>query len=115
MYILETQLYHTRTHARACVTHTHTHTQTDQGIKNIMPDRAGVLAGTEPDYGIQDLFNAIAAGNPVSNYVQCVLDFTIHCIITGTHFLECNYLFFLYKFIHRRSNLPCISAVHVFL
>ncbi|XP_064397099.1 catalase-like isoform X2 [Halichondria panicea] len=42
------------------------HFKTDQGIKNIMPDRAGVLAGTEPDYGIQDLFNAIAAGNPPS-------------------------------------------------
>ncbi len=40
--------------------------QTDQGIKNILPDRAAVLAGTDPDYGIKDLYEAIANGNYVS-------------------------------------------------
>ena len=30
-------------------------------------DKAAILAGTSPDYGIQDLYNAIASGNPVSH------------------------------------------------
>ena len=39
--------------------------QTDQGIKNCPVDKAATLAGTNPDYGIQDLYDAIASGNPV--------------------------------------------------
>ena len=37
--------------------------QTDQGIKNIPVDEAGRLAGSNPDYSIQDLYEAIATGN----------------------------------------------------
>ncbi|RWS25526.1 catalase-like protein [Leptotrombidium deliense] len=39
------------------------HFKTDQGIKNIDPARAAVLAGTDPDYAIRDLYNAIANKN----------------------------------------------------
>lgn len=45
------------------------HYKTNQGIKNIDPKKAGELAGVEPDYGIKDLYNAIANGNfPVYNF-----------------------------------------------
>ena len=37
--------------------------QTDQGIKNLSADRAGQLAGSDPDYAIRDLDNAIETGN----------------------------------------------------
>lgn len=36
------------------------HLKTDQGIKNLPVDDAGRIAGDEPDYGIRDLYNAIA-------------------------------------------------------
>ncbi|KAL1130974.1 hypothetical protein AAG570_012215, partial [Ranatra chinensis] len=36
------------------------HYKTDQGIKNIMADKAGELSGIDPDYSIRDLYNAIA-------------------------------------------------------
>nr|WBY51145.1 catalase [Holotrichia parallela] len=39
------------------------HFKTDQKIKNVDVKRADSLAGTEPDYGIKDLYNAIANGN----------------------------------------------------
>jgi catalase len=39
------------------------HFKTDQGIKNLSSARAGQLAGDNPDYSIQDLYNAIANGN----------------------------------------------------
>ncbi|XP_012254211.2 catalase [Athalia rosae] len=39
------------------------HFKTDQGIKNLDVDRAGELSGSDPDYGIRDLYNAIATGN----------------------------------------------------
>lgn len=39
------------------------HFKTDQGIKNLMADKAGELGGTDPDYANRDLFNAIASGN----------------------------------------------------
>ena len=35
----------------------------DQGIKNLSAQRAAQLAGENPDYSIQDLYNAIANGN----------------------------------------------------
>ncbi|XP_074640037.1 catalase-like [Tubulanus polymorphus] len=35
------------------------HFKTDQGIKNLMADKAGELAGTDPDYATHDLYNAI--------------------------------------------------------
>ncbi|KAJ1782339.1 catalase A [Coemansia sp. RSA 1938] len=35
------------------------HFRTNQGVKNLSAKHAGELAGTEPDYAIQDLFNAI--------------------------------------------------------
>jgi catalase len=37
--------------------------QTDQGIKNLMADKAADLSGSDPDYAQRDLFNAIAEGN----------------------------------------------------
>lgn len=39
------------------------HFKTDQGIKNLDVDLADKLAGTNPDYHTEDLFNAIAEGN----------------------------------------------------
>uniref|UniRef100_A0A668SXL0 Catalase n=1 Tax=Oreochromis aureus TaxID=47969 RepID=A0A668SXL0_OREAU len=39
------------------------HYKTDQGIKNLTVEEADRLAATKPDYGIADLFNAIANGN----------------------------------------------------
>nr|XP_031536866.1 catalase [Vicugna pacos] len=36
---------------------------TDQGIKNLPVEEAARLAQEDPDYGIRDLFNAIATGN----------------------------------------------------
>ena len=47
--------------------------KTDQGIKNILAADAGVLAGSDPDYSIRDLYEAIAKGNYVSRIQQ------IHC------------------------------------
>jgi catalase len=38
------------------------HFKTDQGIKNLTASRAAQLAGENPDYSIQDLYNAIANG-----------------------------------------------------
>ena len=37
--------------------------KTDQGIKNLSASRAGQLAGENPDYAIEDLYNAIAKGD----------------------------------------------------
>lgn len=37
--------------------------KTDQGIKNLSVEEADRLAVTNPDYGIGDLFNAIANGD----------------------------------------------------
>nr|AHC03353.1 catalase [Paratapes textilis] len=39
------------------------HWKCDQGIKNLMADQAGELAGSAPDYAMRDLYNAIAEGN----------------------------------------------------
>lgn len=39
------------------------HYKTDQGIKNIPVEKADRLVSTDPDYGIRDLFDAIASGN----------------------------------------------------
>ncbi|XP_074004804.1 catalase [Numenius arquata] len=39
------------------------HVKTDQGIKNLSVEEAGRLASTDPDYGIRDLYNAIATGD----------------------------------------------------
>lgn len=36
------------------------HFKTDQGIKNMMADKAGEISGTDPDYAQRDLYNAIA-------------------------------------------------------
>jgi len=36
------------------------HFRTDQGIKNIPPAKAVVLAGEQPDYALADLYNSIA-------------------------------------------------------
>ena len=37
--------------------------QTDQGIKNLFSEKAANLSAVDPDYGIRDLYNAIAKGN----------------------------------------------------
>uniref|UniRef100_A0A8D1UZ72 Catalase n=1 Tax=Sus scrofa TaxID=9823 RepID=A0A8D1UZ72_PIG len=39
------------------------HYKTDQGIKNLSVEDAARLSQEDPDYGIRDLFNAIATGN----------------------------------------------------
>ncbi|CAF1141854.1 unnamed protein product [Rotaria sordida] len=36
------------------------HIRTDQGVKNIDPTKAKILAGEQPDYALADLYNAIA-------------------------------------------------------
>ncbi|KAL7293618.1 hypothetical protein TKK_0012703 [Trichogramma kaykai] len=38
------------------------HFKTDQGIKNIEPDKAKQIGANDPDYSIRDLYNAIATG-----------------------------------------------------
>jgi len=38
------------------------HFKTDQGIKNLSAARAGQLSGENPDYAIEDLYNAISNG-----------------------------------------------------
>lgn len=37
--------------------------QTDQGIRNLSPAKAANISGTDPDYAIRDLYNAIARGD----------------------------------------------------
>ncbi len=37
------------------------HFRTDQGIKNLSVEKANELAGSDPDYSIRDLYNAIAS------------------------------------------------------
>ncbi len=39
------------------------HFKTEQGVKNLAPDVAAKIAGENPDYHIEDLFNAIEDGN----------------------------------------------------
>jgi len=39
------------------------HFKTDQKIKNLSAEKAGALAGSDPDYAIRDLYNAIAKGD----------------------------------------------------
>nr|ADW08700.1 catalase [Pinctada fucata] len=39
------------------------HWKVDQGIKNLMADKAAQLATDDPDYAIRDLYNAISEGN----------------------------------------------------
>lgn len=39
------------------------HYKTDQGIKNLSVEEAARLSHEDPDYGLRDLFNAIATGN----------------------------------------------------
>jgi len=38
------------------------HIKSDQGIKNLCPEKAAKLASEDPDYAIRDLYNAIAKG-----------------------------------------------------
>ncbi|XP_037908348.1 catalase isoform X3 [Hermetia illucens] len=52
------------------------HYKTNQGIKNLDVEKAGELAGTDPDYSIRDLYNAIASGNfPSWNFYIQVMTF----------------------------------------
>jgi len=39
------------------------HYKTDQGIKNLPVEKAADLSGSDPDYSIRDLYNAIESGN----------------------------------------------------
>uniref|UniRef100_A0A1L7LQE9 Catalase n=1 Tax=Reticulitermes speratus TaxID=60591 RepID=A0A1L7LQE9_9NEOP len=39
------------------------HYKTDQGIKNLLAEEAANLTAIDPDYGLRDLYNAIAEGN----------------------------------------------------
>ena len=40
--------------------------QTDSGIRNLSADEAARLSGSDPDYAIRDLYNAISSGDYVS-------------------------------------------------
>ncbi|XP_050504615.1 catalase-like [Diabrotica virgifera virgifera] len=42
--------------------------KTNQGIKNLDPATADKLAGTDPDYAVRDLYNAIEAGKKTGKY-----------------------------------------------
>lgn len=58
------------------------HFKTDQGIRNLPAAEADVMQATNPDHAIQDLYNAIADGNPPSwtVYVQvgaCYVDLRV--------------------------------------
>ena len=48
------------------------HFKTNQGIKNLTTEEAGMLASTDPDYAIRDLYNRIARGEHPSwtMYIQ---------------------------------------------
>lgn len=48
------------------------HYKTDQGIRNLPVEKADELAGSDPDYAIRDLYNAIANNNypSYSMYIQ---------------------------------------------
>ncbi|KAF5298628.1 hypothetical protein FQR65_LT09724 [Abscondita terminalis] len=48
------------------------HYKTDQGIRNIPPKKAAIIAGKDPDYSIKDLYNSIANNQSPSwtMYVQ---------------------------------------------
>lgn len=48
------------------------HHKTDQGIRNLDPAKAEILASKDPDYSIRDLYNAIAEGKYPSwtTYIQ---------------------------------------------
>ena len=53
--------------------------QTDEGVKNLSPERAEKLAGSDPDYNNRMLYNAIANGKNVSNALAnvCFFVYTI--------------------------------------
>ena len=38
-----------------------------------------MLAGTNPDYAIQDLYDAIASGNPVGDHKDVLHDNYVNC------------------------------------
>lgn len=42
------------------------HFKTDQGIRNLPVESAEAISGSDPDYSIRDLYNAIAQGQPPS-------------------------------------------------
>jgi catalase len=48
--------------AQGVATYCKFHFLTNQGIKNLTPERAGQLASENPDYAIKDLYDAIARG-----------------------------------------------------
>lgn len=50
------------------------HFKTDQGIRNLPAAEAAAMQGTDPDYAIQDLYNAIAEGDPPSWTVYVQVD-----------------------------------------
>ena len=50
--------------------------QSDQGIKNLSAEDAGKLAGDNPDYSIQDLYEAIEKKDYVS-VMSCVIYYTV--------------------------------------
>jgi len=50
--------------------------QTDQGIRNLSPAKAANISGTDPDYAIRDLYNAIARGDfPTWSFYLQVMTF----------------------------------------
>jgi len=49
--------------ANGDVTYTKFHFITEQGLRNMSPENATLLAGMDPDYATRDLYNAIGIGN----------------------------------------------------
>lgn len=57
------------------------HFKTEQGVKNLPTDLAAKLAGENPDYHTEDLFNAIEKGDFLLGsymYKSCLLKMRIH-------------------------------------
>ena len=71
--------------------------QTDQGVKNLPADRAGVLAGSDPDYNNRMLYNAIADGNPVS------------LLVSVDRYTVCHLLLLL--LLHKSDSLKVIISI----
>ncbi|XP_045462937.1 catalase [Harmonia axyridis] len=79
------------------------HYKTDQGIKNLNVQRAGELAGSDPDYSIRDLYNAIARGDNPSwtFYIQ---------VMTNEQAMKCPFNPFDLTKVWSHSEYPLIPV-----
>ena len=79
--------------------------QTDQGIKNLSVERAGYLAGANPDYALKDLFDAIGSGNYVSH---CTIVYSLHAIYETRSMVYIINQSSMYMTWHEKMGLMCI-------